>query len=200
MRGNVSIVRHNMLLKPLVLILACFAAFLLLPGIALASENPASTKTLLAGTYVIDVNLYQDPPVADQSSKITVVPHDANLRLSGRVLMMPGLGTDAVELHSSLSTLKQSNTLVSTIRMPVRGAWQIVIQLDGPRGAGEASFPVRVAGPGAMPFWLAWVIALTPAIIIAWWIWHQRRYRQKLLLQTSQKSEPFTPAGPYASK
>ena len=47
--------------------------------------------------------------------------------------MMPGLGTDAVELHSNLVSLDQTNTLVGTIRMPVRGAWQIVIQLNGPR-------------------------------------------------------------------
>ncbi len=183
MTGKVSFIERRRVFNTLVIILTILVVCFLLPGIALASDNPASTQTLLAGTYIIDVNLYQDPPVADQSSKITVVPHEANLRLTGRVIMMPGLGTDAVALHSILTPLNQSNALVGTIRMPVRGAWQIVIQLNGPRGSGEASFPVRVAGPGAMPFWLAWVIALTPIIFIAWWIWHQRRYRQRLLTQ-----------------
>ena len=137
--------RGKMLLFALVPILTCFTALVLLPGNAFASDKPASTETLLAGPYIIDVNLYQDPPVADQASEITVVPHDANLRLSGSVIEMPGLGTDAVTLHSNLEPLNQTNTLIGTIRMPVRGAWQIVIQLNGPRGAGEASFPVTVA-------------------------------------------------------
>jgi hypothetical protein len=168
--------------------LACFTTLLLLPGIAFASDKPATTETLLVGPYIIDVNLYQDPPIADQAFEITVIPHDANLRLSGSIIVMPGLGTDAVTLHSNLELLNQTNTLVGTIRMPVRGAWQIVVQLNGPQGAGEASFPVRVAGPGAMPFWMAWLIALTPLIGITWLIWHQRRYRQKLLLQTNEQT------------
>ncbi len=180
--------RGKMLLFALVPILTCFTALVLLPGNAFASDKPASTETLLAGPYIIDVNLYQDPPVADQASEITVVPHDANLRLSGSVIEMPGLGTDAVTLHSNLEPLNQTNTLIGTIRMPVRGAWQIVIQLNGPRGAGEASFPVTVAGPGAMPFWMAWLIALTPFVGITWWIFHQRRYRQKLLIQTNEQT------------
>lgn len=173
-----------MLLIGLVFLLSPLAALTLLPGFAFASAKPASTETLVAGPYIIDVNLFQDPPVTDQSSEVTVVPHNASVQLSGRILMVPGLGTDAVQLHSNLVPQTQSTTLVGTLRMPVRGAWQIVIQLKGPLGAGEASFPVRVAGPGAMPFWLAWLIALTPLLGIAWLIWHQHRYREKLLFQT----------------
>lgn len=176
--------RSKKLLFNLVFLFAPIAALTLLPGSAFASAKPASTETLIAGPYIIDVNLFQDPPVTDQSSEVTVVPHDESLRLSGRILMMPGLGTDAVELHSILVPQSQSSTLAGTLRMPVRGAWQIVIQLNGPQGSGEASFPVRVAGPGAMPFWLAWLIALTPLLGIVWLIWHQRRYREKLLIQT----------------
>jgi hypothetical protein len=176
--------RSKLLLIGLVLLFAPIAALTLLPGFAWASDKPASTETLIAGPYTIDVNLYQDPPVTDQSSEVTVVPQEQGIRLSGRIVMMPGLGTDAVELHSNLVPQPQSSILVGTLRMPVRGAWQIVIQLNGPRGVGEASFPLRVAGPGAMPFWLAWLIALTPLLGIAWLIWHQRRYREKLLFQT----------------
>jgi len=180
--------KGKLLFFTLVPILACFIALSLLAGIAFASDKPASTETLLAGPYIIDVNLYQDPPVADQSSEITVVPHDANLRFSGSIVVMPGLGTDAVPLHTNLELLNQTNTLVGTIRMPVRGAWQIVIQLNGLRGAGEASFPVTVAGPGAMPFWMAWLIALTPFVGITWWIFHQRRYRKKLMIQINEQT------------
>jgi hypothetical protein len=174
-----------MLLTGTSLILVCIAAFALLPTVAWAS-GPARTVTLAAGPYIVNVNLYQDPPVTDQSVEVTVVPQESGIQLSGRIVMMPGLGTDAVELHSQLSPMGQTSTLVGSVRMPVRGAWQIVVQLSGPRGAGEASFPVTVAGPGAIPVWLGWLIALTPMLGIAWLLWHQFRYRQKLVAHAKQ--------------
>ena len=88
------------MLISLVLVLAYITAFATFPAFAWASNKPASTKSLFAGPYIIDVNLYQDPPVTDQPSEITVVPHEESLQLYGRILMVPGLGTDAVELHS----------------------------------------------------------------------------------------------------
>jgi hypothetical protein len=157
---------------------------LILPGTAQAS-GPAHTETLMAGPYLIDVNLYQYPPQTDQSDEVTVVPQQSNLHLSGLILMEPGLGTDAVELRSPLSPSGQSGTLVGSIRMPVRGAWNIVIQLNGPQGAGQAGFPIVVAAPGAIPIWLGWLIALTPLLGIAWLVWHQRRYRKRLLARVS---------------
>lgn len=162
-----------------------FIALLLLmfPGAALASGGPAHTETLMAGPYIISVNLYQDPPMTDQSVQVTVVPHQSGLRLSGGILEVPGLGTDAVELHAQLSPVGQTPTLSGSIRMPVRGAWNIVVQLNGPQGAGQASFPITVAAPGAMPVWLGWLIGLTPLLGVVWLVWHQRRYRQKLLAQ-----------------
>jgi len=151
--------------------------------VALANGNPARTVTLAAGPYIVNVNLYSDPPVTDQAVEVTVVPQESGLRLSGLIDIVPGLGTDAVELHSDLAPTAQSTTLVGTIKMPVRGAWQIIIQLNGPRGAGQASFQITVAGPGAMPVWVAWLIALIPLVGISWMVWHQYRYRQKLLAQ-----------------
>ena len=154
---------------------------IMIPEVALASGGPAHTETLMAGPYIIDVNLYQDPPMTDQAVQVTVVPHDGGLHLSGRILEVPGLGTDAVELHAQLSPVGQSGTLSGSIRMPVRGAWNIVVQLNGPQGTGQASFPITVAAPGAIPIWLGWLIGLTPLLGVAWLVWHQRRYRRKLL-------------------
>jgi hypothetical protein len=158
---------------------------LTLPAMVQAS-GPAHTETLMAGPYLVNVNLYQYPPMTDQSVEVTVVPQQSNLHLSGLILMKPGLGTDAVELRSHLSPSGPSGTLVGSIRMPVRGAWNIVIQLNGPQGAGQASFPIVVAAPGAIPIWLGWLIALTPLLGIAWLIWHQRRYRKKLLARATE--------------
>lgn len=174
--------RHAFVVLYLSMSLAFICGFIIMvPGVVKASGGPAHTETLMAGSYIIDVNLYQDPPMTDQSVKVTVVPHQSSLRLSGDILVEPGLGTDAVELRSQLSPVAQSNTLVGSIRMPVRGAWNVVVQLNGPQGTGQASFPITVAAPGAIPVWLGWLIALVPLLGVAWLVWHQRRYRQKLL-------------------
>ena len=157
----------------------------LLPSVAQASSGPAHMETLMVGSYIVDVNLYQDPPVTDQAVEVTVVPHESGLHLTGDILMVPGLGTDAVELRSQLSPLGQSNTLVGSIRMPVRGAWNIVVQLNGPQGEGQASFPITVAAPGAIPVWLGWLIGTTPLLGVAWLVWHQRRYRRRLLTRAN---------------
>ena len=163
--------------------IACFVMMVL--GAARFNSGPALTETLMAGPYTVDVNLYQNPPATDQPDEVTVVPHDKSVPISGSIVVQPGLGTDAVPLHYQLSP-DQSGSLVGSIRMPVRGSWQVVVQLDGPKGPGSASFLITVAAPGAMPVWLAWLIALTPTPAIAWLIWHQYRYRRRLLVQAKR--------------
>lgn len=156
-------------------------------GIALASNGPAFTRTLATGSYIVQVNLFQYPPVTDQAVQVTVVPQESMLQLSGHITMLPGLGTDAVPLHASLSQLNPtSSILTGNIRMPVRGAWLIDVQLNGPRGSGEASFPIVVSAPGAIPVWLGWLIGTIPIFCLVWIAWHQQRYRRTLLLQQSQ--------------
>ena len=154
---------------------------ILTSGMAQASNGPAFTRTLAVGPYIVQVNLNQYPPITDQTVNVTVVPQESTLRLSGHLNMLPGLGTDAVPLHSQLSPLNATSTLTASIRMPVRGAWQIDVQLNGPQGTGEATFPIVVSAPGAMPIWLGWLIGSLPLLCLVWLIWNQRRYRQKLL-------------------
>lgn len=159
-----------------------FTLFTLFPGVARAQGGPAQTQTLAAGPYVIDVNLYQSQPFTDTPLEMTVVPHDPTLHLQGRILADPGLGTDAVEIRAPLAPITaNSTTLRGAISMPVQGAWQIGIALDGPRGSGTAHFPVTVAAPGAIPVWLGWLIGLTPLLGVAWWLWRQHRYRRTLV-------------------
>lgn len=159
-----------------------FMLMALFPGIARAQGEPAQTLTLAAGPYVIDVNLYQSQPFTDTPLEMTVVPHDPTLPLQGRIIADPGLGTDAVEIRAPLSPIAaNSTTLRGAISMPVQGAWQIGIALDGPQGSGTAHFPVTVAAPGAIPVWLGWLIAVTPLLGVAWWLWRQHRYRRTLV-------------------
>lgn len=147
--------------------------------------GPARTETLAVGPYIIDFNLYQDPPYVDTPLEVTVVPHENSLQLHGQVVAEPGLGTDATPLRFNLAATEDSQgTLEGTIRMPVRGAWNLVIDLTGPEGSGTGQVAVTVAAPGALPFWLAWLIGASPLSLIAFWIWRQRRYKHALLAKT----------------
>lgn len=152
-------------------------------GVAWASNGYAFTRTLAVGSYIVQVNLSRYPPITDQALQVTVVPQESTLRLSGRINMLPGLGTDAVPLHAQLSPLNATSILMGNLRMPVRGAWNIDVQLNGSQGAGEASFPIVVSAPGAMPIWSGWLIGSIPLFCLAWIVWHQQRYRRRLLAQ-----------------
>jgi hypothetical protein len=186
-----KIVLYRMLNR-LMVISVCFLLALagwglLASGGAWAQGKPARTETLAAGPYIIDVNLYQDPPYTDQPLQIGVVPHDSTLRLSGQIVAQPGLGTDATELRAKLTPTDDGHgTLEGTISLPVQGAWHLVIQLDGPRGSGSEGLDVTVGAPGAMPAWLAWLIGSSPLVGIALWIWHQHEYRRRLLLKQGE--------------
>jgi hypothetical protein len=158
------------------------ALFLLTTRGALAADTPARTETLAAGPYIVDVGIDQDPPFVDRPLVVTVTPHERSLQLQGQVIVRPGLGVDGVDLPTKL-TSDASNILHATVHIPVRGAWHIIVALDGPQGRGSASLDVVVAAPGAIPTWLGWLIAMTPMVIIAWWLWRQVLYRRSLLAE-----------------
>lgn len=176
---------YKLLIKGMCSAILLMTLLMLMPGLALAEGKPASTRTMAAGPYIVDINFYQDPPYVDHPLEVSVVPHNSALRLSGQIIAQPGLGTDATNLYAKLAPeTGQPAILEGAISMPVRGAWQIVISLNGPQGHGTASIPVTVAAPGAIPTWLGWLIALTPMLGIAWWIWRQHRYRRSLLSES----------------
>ncbi len=164
------------------LVFLCF--FLLGAGSVRTGSAPAHRETLIAGPYIVDVALSQDPPFTDQPFEITVIPHDRHIKLSGLVVAQPGLGTDATNLQTKLTPSTSTRGAVSGwLHIPVRGAWQLVFHLDGPQGQSSADLAVTVGAPGAMPVWLAWCIAMIPLLFIAWWVYMQRRYRGKLLIE-----------------
>ena len=160
-------------------------AFFLGPAETAWASSRARMETLAIGPYIVDFILSQDPPYVDTPQKVTVVPHDSSLRLQGHVTVEPGLGTDATPLRFNLTASEETpGTLEGTIRMPVRGAWNIVIDLTGPQGSGTAQVAVTVAAPGAIPIWLGWLIGASPLTLIAFWIWRQRRSKQAFLAKS----------------
>ena len=166
------------------ILLAVLALFFLFPGSVHADNAPARTATVAAGSYIVDVQFSQDPPYVEQPLQVTVIPHDHSLKLSGTVSVLPGLGTDATPLHFPLTATGAANgSLQTMIRMPVRGAWNVQVHLDGPAGAGDAIIPTTVGSPGAMPAWLAWLIGSFPLVFIVYWVLHQHFYRRNRLVR-----------------
>ncbi|MFL5703088.1 MAG: hypothetical protein ACJ8AG_09725, partial [Ktedonobacteraceae bacterium] len=113
-----------------------------LAGSAQAQQQPARSETLMVGPYTTVVNLFENPPQVGQPLKISVAPRDP-MHLSGQIKALPRAGTDSTPTHASLvADANQPDTLVGSIQLPVRGGWQVVIELDGPKGHGTASFDV----------------------------------------------------------
>jgi hypothetical protein len=147
---------------------------------ARASSMPRP-EALKAGPYSVQVTLSLDPPEVEKPLTVTLVTRNA-AQLSGYIMAMPGLGTDAITVRTALAVASHTpNTLEGTLHLPVRGAWQIVIDLDGPSGHGSASLDVTVSAPNAISPWLGWLIGLSPLIGCVWLIWQQWKYRRRLL-------------------
>ena len=162
-------------------ILCTLLALTAAPGTALAAGKPARSETLTAGPYIIVLNLFQNPPEVEQPLDVSVVCC-ADAHLSGRIIGIPGPGTDGVIVRANLTPASQQpGTLVGSIHLPVRGAWRLVVNLDGSRGQGTASLDVTVTAPNAIPTWLGWLIGLSPLVGCAWLAWQQWRYRRTLL-------------------
>ncbi len=165
-----------------IVFLALLVTSILCAGTAHANGGSGRKTTTTAGAYTIDVTLSQDPSAIDQPLDISVTPHDATQHLSGQVVAKPGLGTDAANIYAHLNAPEGKQApLTGSLRLPVQGAWQIVVELDGPHGHGEATINVVAAAPGAMPLWLAWYLGDLPALGLLLWSLYQRSYRKKLV-------------------
>ena len=167
--------------------LRCCAVLVLLflfystPALASSSSKPAWSETLSAGPYTIVAVLSSQPPIVGQDFTVTVTHHEAT-PLSGMLVAQPGPGTDAIPVHRAfVAASGNMHVLTDTLNLVVRGAWTIVINLNGPRGRGSASFDVTVTAPNAIPPWLGWTIGLLPLIGCAWLIRQQWQYRNTLL-------------------
>ncbi len=156
------------------------------PALAAIHDQPVQSQTLVAGPYTIVMGLSTSQPIVDQDFTVTIVPR--GVTLSGMVQAQPGPGTDGIIVRRTLvADSVHPQTLESEIRVPVRGAWTLVVNLNGPQGAGSANMDIIVAVPNAIPPWQGWTIGLLPLVGFVWLIWRQWRYRRTLLKQAYQK-------------
>lgn len=152
-------------------------------AVFLAKESPGWQETMDAGPYRILVRLPQYPPTVEEAVRVIIIPQNIG-QLSGRIVAEPGLGTDAIAARTTLMPDPQvPGALTGSVRLSVRGSWILNIELTGPQGPGKASIDLIASAPDAVPPWLGWIIGLSPLLGCAWLVWHQYRYRQRLLAQ-----------------
>lgn len=145
------------------------------------SSSGPSTRALQVGPYAMDMQWSSNPPQVEEPLIVTLIPH-GSLTLSGKVKAVPGLGTDATTQTVSLvADAKQPGALTGAVHMPVRGAWSVVVELDGPQGSATTRIDTDVAAPHAIPTWFGWLIGLSPLVGVIWFFWQQGRYRKALL-------------------
>lgn len=146
-----------------------------------SSTVRVGNRTLQAGSYVVAMQLSPDPPQVASTLTITLTPQNGQ-RLTGNLMAIPGLGTDASTLSTPLVVANSdTGVLKGTLTLPVRGAWQIVTELNGSQGRGSAHIELTVAAPHAIPLWFGWLIGLSPLGGLLWFFWQQNRYRRTLL-------------------
>ena len=172
-----------------ILLLGGVLFFLAMPTTALASGKPARSETLTAGPYTVGVDFSTDPPIVDQDFTLTI-RNNASIPLTGTLIAQPVFGTDAIPVHTPLTHENgHTGVLTGTLHLVVRGAWNIIVDLNGPRGRGSATLAVTVTAPNAMPAWIGWIIGLLPLVGCVWLIWQQWHYRNTLLKTEQQATE-----------
>ena len=149
-----------------------------LAGVALGHDTPPlRVIRTTAGPYPIVVGLYSDPPRAGQVLGLTVTFPNPSPGITATLSASPGPGTDAVRVSGALTPDgNEVGVLVGTVRLTVRGAWNLEVEVRGPEGSGTARLPVGAVEDGAIAESVAWAIGLSPlAGLITFAFWQRRR-------------------------
>jgi hypothetical protein len=169
----------------LTLLVLCLALSALLAAPASAHQEAARTEQLQAGPYLLSVQLYDDPAHVEQPLMLTVhsLPSSASLdEAAVTVTGVPGPGVDATQTPATnlRPDPAEPGSYTGEVSFPVRGTWDLQLEVSGPQGEGTANVPVTVAAPSAIPVWLGWLIGLSPLVGVAWFAWWNRNYLRRL--------------------
>ncbi len=163
-----------------VLILGMLAAWLAWPRAARAHvgapypvllEEPVGPYLVSAladpdvgkGTFYILATLTEgEPPPEDTRITVWVEPEDGHLPLAGYI--------------AERQQTRYGERFVAEVPFDAEGRWQAQLDIKGPAGSGETSFPVQVTPSGLG--WLGTLACLIPFVILgALWLRGSRRQR-----------------------
>ena len=126
--------------------------------------QPVRVVDVQAGPYPLRVSLYKDPAEAGFALPFAVAPRQAGLMgLTYNVVSEPGFQVDATPVRAGLSSdAALPGGIQGAAELPVSGPWTLRLTVDGPAGRGEATVPLTVTAPPAIPHWLGWALGLLP--------------------------------------
>jgi hypothetical protein len=115
------------------------------------------------GTFYVLVSLPDDQPIPPGTSvTLWVEPEDGHQAPAGH--------------PAEREETRYGERFVARVPFDAEGPWQVRLVIDGPAGAGETSFTVRVTPSGIG--WLASVACLIPFLILAA-LWMRGALRQR---------------------
>ena len=123
------------------------------------------------------VNVFTSPtPVHPDSIDVSILATERGRGLAvGLEIMVMGrpLGTPgpSVSVPATRDQATDPRYYAAKFALGSAGAWEIVVQVRGPRGEGEVRFEVMVQDPGLLnsPF-LVLGLALLPLLLVGWWL------------------------------
>ncbi len=172
---RLNLIRHK------AMVLAATGFLLTFAFSASAHDNIARIDTIQGGPYSIMVGTMMDPPTVETPLEITIIAANGAPTLKGASVTLtavPGLGTDGATSKPYAMTPEPAEpaSFETKIPLPVRGAWILRLDVDGPAGKGTANLNINVAAPAAMPVWLGWLIGMSPSLGLVWFAWWNRKY------------------------
>ncbi len=142
---------------------------------ALADGGTLRVANAPIGAY--RVNVFTSPtPVPPDSVDVSILATERGRGLAAGLEIMVvarPLGTPgpSVSAPATQDQATDPRYYAAKFALGSVGAWEIVVQIRGPRGEGEVSFEVMVQDPGLLksPF-LVLGLGLLPLLLVGWWL------------------------------
>jgi hypothetical protein len=142
----------------------------------LADGGTLRVANVPMGAYRVSV-FTAPTPISPDSIDVSVlatlergrgVAQGLEIMVVGRPLGRPG---ESVSQAATREQATDPRYYAAKFALGSVGAWEIIVQVKGPLGAGELSFQVTVQEPGLLdsPF-LILGLALVPLLLVGWWL------------------------------
>ena len=126
------------------------------------STKPLRTTEVRVGRYLLEAAFYNDARGGGTLDFSLELKEQVDGKVSFVVSAVPGATTDATPVKATLEPGTHEDSVDGRVRLPVSGQWLLDISATGPLGAGLGNAPVLAGTPPRIPFWLGWMVGLTP--------------------------------------
>ena len=124
--------------------------------------EPLRTVEVQIGPYPVEVAYYNDPRGGGTLDFSLELKEHFEGEMAFTVIAVPGPTTDATPVKATLEPAAHQGGVDGRVRLPVSGQWLLDISATGHLGPGLGNAPVLAGTPPTIPFWLGWIVGLTP--------------------------------------